>query len=197
MWSFQCKRYSLFFLAFNNPCTWDNSCFCYFGIVSCFPSAPLIPDSWQQCLCQKVISSFVFFVFSAALTIPDHCWWSGHSVSPANPGARLFEGQRHLYTTTSLPRAPLLPPSISQSTMKRVTIRAGALLFRSQCLLSNNIICHRGRNLGGCAPVLDSQYLHCFEVERRLFYWSTDEAGSVLNNPPLCCSCVSRDHKRA
>ena len=61
---------------------------------------------------------------------------------------------------------PPPPPSISQSTMKRVTIRAGALLFRSQCLLSNNIICHRGRNLGGCAPVLDSQYLHCFEVEK-------------------------------
>ena len=36
---------------------------CYFEIVSCFPSSPLIPDSWQQCLCQKVISSFVFSYF--------------------------------------------------------------------------------------------------------------------------------------
>ena len=106
------------------------------------------------------------FVFSAALTIPDHCWWSRHSVSPANPGAGLFEGQRHLYNHQATQSTPPPPPSISQSTMKRVTIRAGALLFRSQCLLSNNIICHRGRNLGGCAPVLDSQYLHCFEVEK-------------------------------
>ena len=56
------------------------------------------------------------FVFSAALTIPDHCWWSGHSVSPANPGAGLFEGQRHLYTTTRLPRAPLLlPPPLAKA----------------------------------------------------------------------------------
>ena len=116
MWSFQCKRYSLFFLAFNNPCTWDNSCFLLFrdcfvfsikSIDSRFLAAVSLPEG-HQLLC--------IFVFSAALTIPDHCWWSGHSVSPANPGARLFEGQRHLDTTTSLPRAPLLlPPPLAKA----------------------------------------------------------------------------------
>ena len=158
MWSFSsfnAKDIQCSFLDDNNPCTKGNSCFLLFrdcfvfsikSIDSRFLAAVSFPEG-HQLLC--------IFVFSAALTIPDHCWWSGHSVSPANPGAGLFEGQRHLYNHQATQSTPPPPPSISQSTMKRVTIRAGALLFRSQCLLSNNIICHRGRNLGGCAPVLD------------------------------------------
>ena len=86
------------------------------------------------------------------------------SSEPRCTAVRRSKAPPHNHQATQSTTPP--PPSISQSTMKRVTIRAGALLFRSQCLLSNNIICHRGRNLGGCAPVLDSQYLHCFEVEK-------------------------------
>ena len=132
------------------------------SIDSRFLAAVSLPEG-HQLLC-------IFRIFSSTDNSRPLLMIRALSVSsePRCTAVRRSKAPPHNHQATQSTPPP--PPSISQSTMKRVTIRAGALLFRSQCLLSNNIICHRGRNLGGCAPVLDSQYLHWTWRWRRLFY---------------------------
>ena len=98
-----------------------------------------------------------------------HCSVDDPSVS-SSPGALQPEGQQQ-----PSPEQSYSPPSISQSTMKRVTIRARALIPAGSILLLNGLKQHnlpaagrsgRGQNLAACASlVLDSKCLHWSRAE--------------------------------
>ena len=143
------------------------------------------------------VAMFVFQYVTVLCTFLDLCWWSQWQQQCLQwVQVRCSPKVRSSPVSPAQSSPAPSPPSISQSTMERVTIRAARLFQLLNAPQPDGLKQH---NLpprpkfgwlrpGIGLPMPSLQLRAC----RRLFYWST-KAHSVWQS--TASSCVSEDHK--